>query len=58
MHKMVARLNIEHYRLLLKTEAVGPRKEMIVRLLAEEEEKLQSILQGAKPKKDTEVKKA
>jgi hypothetical protein len=58
MHKMVARLNIEHYRLLLKSEADGPRKAMIGQLLADEEERVKIILRGAEAKKGAEIKEA
>lgn len=40
MDRTVARLNIEHYRRLLATEADETRRQLIQRLLAEEEAKL------------------
>ncbi len=40
MDRSVARLNIEHYRRLLAKEADQPRRQAILRLLAEEEVKL------------------
>ncbi len=43
MDKTVARLNIEHYRKLLANEADETRREMLVRLLAEEEAKLAAL---------------
>jgi hypothetical protein len=43
MDKAIARLNIEHYRKLLTTETDEIRRQMLVRLLAEEEAKLASM---------------
>jgi hypothetical protein len=40
MDRTVARLNIEHYRRLLATESDETRRQVIQRLLAEEEAKL------------------
>ena len=40
MDKTVARLNIEHYRRLLATETDESRRQVIMRLLAEDEAKL------------------
>ena len=40
MDKSVARLNIEHYCKLLANETDETRRQMLVRLLAEEEAKL------------------
>ena len=40
MDRSVARLNIEHYRRLLATETDETRRQMLTRLLAEEEAKL------------------
>lgn len=50
--KAVARLNIEHYRKLLATEDDEARREVIRRLLAEEEAKLATLLNSspAEPK--------
>lgn len=45
MDKTVARLNIEHYRRLLARETDETRRLTLLRLLAEEEAKLN----GAKP---------
>jgi hypothetical protein len=44
MDRTVARLNIEHYRRLLETETDEAKRQIIVRLLAEEEAKLEGIL--------------
>jgi hypothetical protein len=38
----IARLNIEHFRKLLATETDGTKRQMLLRLLAEEEAKLAS----------------
>ncbi len=43
MDKTVARLNIEHYRKLLAIEADETRRQMLARLLAEEEAKLAGL---------------
>jgi hypothetical protein len=43
MDRMVARLNIEHYRKLLAQEIGETKRQTILRLLAEEEAKLASI---------------
>jgi len=40
MDRSVARLNVEHYRKLLANETDETRRQMIMRLLAEEEAKL------------------
>ena len=40
MDKTVARLNIEHYRRLLAKETDESRRQVLIRLLAEEEAKL------------------
>ena len=42
--KTVARLNIEHFRKLLATEIDGPKRQTLLRLLAEEEAKLATII--------------
>ncbi len=44
MDKMVARLNIKHFRELLETETDKVKREMLLRLLAEEEAKLKALL--------------
>jgi hypothetical protein len=43
MDKTVARLNIEHYRKLLANEADETRRQMLARLLAEEEATLAGL---------------
>ena len=40
MDRSVARYNTEHFKRLLATETDEPRRQMILRLLAEEEAKL------------------
>lgn len=40
MDRTVAHLNIAHYRRLLETEADEQRRQMLLRLLAEEEAKI------------------
>lgn len=40
MDRSVARLNIEHYRMLLATETDETRRQTLLRLLSEEEAKL------------------
>ena len=44
MDKAVARLNIEHYYKLLATETDEAKREMLYRLLAEEETKLAALM--------------
>ena len=51
MDKAIARLNIEHYRKLLATETDETRRQMLVRLLAEEEAKLASMDKPTKRRK-------
>jgi len=43
MDKRVAQLNIEHYRQLLAAEPEGPKRQTLLRLLAEEEAKLAAL---------------
>ena len=43
MDKTVARLNIEHYRKLLANEPDETKRDLIARLLAEEEAKLAGL---------------
>jgi hypothetical protein len=50
MDRSVARLNIEHYRRLLANEPDETRRQTLVRLLAEEEAKID---QGPPEKKKT-----
>lgn len=45
MDRTVARFNIEHYRRLLANESDDTRRQMLLRLLAEEEAKLADIVQ-------------
>ena len=45
MDRSVARLNVEHYRRLLARETDAARRQVIMRLLAEEE----AILPDSKP---------
>jgi hypothetical protein len=44
MDKTVARLNIEHFRKKLAVETDEARRQTLMRLLAEEEVKLQSLI--------------
>lgn len=46
LDRTVARLNIEHYRRLLATETDEARRQVLLKLLAEEENKL---AEGDKP---------
>jgi hypothetical protein len=48
MERIVARFNIEHYKHLLETETDETKRQMIVRLLAEEEAKLAGIVGPSK----------
>jgi hypothetical protein len=43
MDKIVAHLNIEHFRKRLAEETDETRRQMLLRLLAEEEAKLESL---------------
>ena len=43
MDKIVARLNIKHFRKLLTQELDQTKQQTILRLLAEEEEKLRAL---------------
>ncbi len=47
MDKVVARLNIEHFHKLLATETDDTRRQLLLRLLAEEEAKL--LAMGSPP---------
>ncbi len=54
MDRTVARLNIEHYKRLLATETGEARRQVLLRLLAEEEEKLANGSNGSgNPPQDT-----
>ena len=48
MDKTVANLNIEHYKKRLASETDATKRELITRLLAEEEAKLVTILKEPK----------
>ncbi|MEJ2376064.1 MAG: hypothetical protein P8Y53_13385 [Pseudolabrys sp.] len=48
MDKLVARLNIDHYRALLANEADETRRQSLLRLLAEEEAKLWELERSPK----------
>ena len=54
MERSVSRLNIQHYKHLLETETDEPKREMIKRLLAEEEGHLAKIV--GPPKSGATVK--
>lgn len=45
IERTVARLNIEHYKKLLENETNATKRQMLMRLLAEEEAKLRSLSQ-------------
>lgn len=51
MDRTVARLNIEHYKRLLASETDEPKRKVLLRLLAEEEAKLNSQRPGNPDKK-------
>lgn len=51
MDKVVACLNIEHYRKLLANETDETRRQAIARLLAEEEKKLAALEHPTKKQK-------
>ena len=51
MDKIVARLNIKHFRKLLTQELDKTKQQTIIRLLAEEEEKLRSLWDRAGERK-------
>jgi len=53
MDRAVARLNIEHYRKLLANETDETRRQMLMRLLAEEEAKLASMDHPAKKRRSS-----
>jgi hypothetical protein len=44
---VVARLNIEHYKKLLETDTDEPRRQIVMRLLAEEQAKLVGAISKA-----------
>jgi len=43
LDETIARLNIQHFRELLETEKDEAKRQMILRLLAEEERKLKAL---------------
>ncbi len=51
MDRTVARLNIEHYHKLLAQETDEGKRQMILRLLAEEEAKLNSLTDPPKERR-------
>ncbi len=46
IERTVTLLNIEHYKKLLENETDEPRRQMLMRLLAEEEAKLRSFAEA------------
>jgi hypothetical protein len=46
IERTVTRLNIEHYKKLLESETDEPKRQMLLRLLAEEEEKLRNLTEA------------
>jgi hypothetical protein len=55
MDKFVARANIAHYRKLLAKETDEAKREMLARLLAEEEAKLRILTQKRSEKRSSEA---
>jgi hypothetical protein len=53
LDRTVASLNIAHYKKLLATETDGPRRQLLLRLLAEEEAKLANRSNGSAPRQKT-----
>ncbi len=51
MDEMIARLNIQHFRGLLATKLDKPKREIILKLLVEEERKLQILLDASTHRK-------
>jgi len=51
IERTVTRLNIEHYKKLLESETDEPRRQMLLRLLAEEEAKLRSLTEATARKR-------
>ena len=54
MDRTVARLNIEHFRQLLARETDETKRQMILRLLAEEEAKLKALTRSSEREPETE----
>jgi hypothetical protein len=46
IERTVTRLNIEHYKKLLESETDEPKRQMLLRLLAEEEVKLRNLTEA------------
>jgi hypothetical protein len=46
IERTVTRLNIEHYKKLLENETDEPKRQTLMRLLAEEEAKLRSLAEA------------
>jgi hypothetical protein len=55
MDKFVARANTEHYRKLLAKETDETKRQLLERLLAEEEAKLNSLTQAPTRKRSLEA---
>ena len=51
MDKMIARLNISHYKMKLVTEQDEAKRQMLLRLLAEEQAKLAALEDPPKRKR-------
>jgi hypothetical protein len=47
MHTTIARLNIEHFRRKLAEETDADKRQMLLRLLAEEEAKLAALIRAS-----------
>jgi hypothetical protein len=46
IERTITRLNIEHYKKLLESETDEPKRQTLLRLLAEEEAKLHSLTEA------------
>jgi hypothetical protein len=53
LDRTVASLNIEHYKRLLATETDESRRQLLLRLLAEEKEKLANRSASNAPRQET-----
>ena len=53
LDRTVAHLNIEHYKRLLETETDPQRRDLLLRLMAEEEAKIQKGASTPDPKRQT-----
>jgi len=49
---LIAELNIEHFRKLLETEPEGPKRQSLLRMLADEEAKLAALKKGRSGKQE------